>query len=62
MSPLPKTYKPVVDCGQTLVSYTSERQALRERVVVDCGQTLVSYTYQAVKANAHQLWIADRPW
>ena len=36
----------VVDCGQTLVSYTPTTFRLTEPTVVDCGQTLVSYTRQ----------------
>ena len=36
----------VVDCGQTLVSYTMTISWCRSPQVVDCGQTLVSYTFR----------------
>ncbi len=43
----------VVDCGQTLVSYTVSHRISRRELVVDCGQTLVSYTSQSAPRARH---------
>ena len=42
-----------MDCGQTLVSYTTVRADQLPRDVVDCGQTLVSYTPQVILFGVH---------
>ena len=45
----------VVDCGQTLVSYTWRGCGCRMRCVVDCGQTLVSYTCLSAATRSYQV-------